>query len=217
MTARASSLAALVLLPACQNHTASMVSVSLQITVQADPGVGLSDVPVRIDGELRGQTDADGALRATVSGSPGRFVTVAADCPKGHRQPEERSRIRLRRYGSSDDLPVVVDLRCRPLVRVAVFVVRANNGPGVPVVVNGEHVATTNTAGVAHFARSGSPGTEYIVQLDASEHPSLLPQSASMLVSLPDFDELFVFERTFQSVRSTGRTRPRRRRIVKIE
>ena len=205
------------LLLACQSETASMISVSLQITVEADPGIGLSGVPVRIGGELFGQTDGSGVLRTTVQGPPGRSVAVLPECPQGHRQPGTPSRIRLRRYGSLKELPLEVTLRCSPVVRVAVFVVRAANGPNIPIMVNGEHVATTNSAGVAHFSRSGAPRTEYIVQLDASGHRSLLPQSSSVLVELPDFDELFIVERTFQSMRATGSKHFRRRRIIKIE
>jgi hypothetical protein len=217
LTLRASSPAFFALLLACQNDTAAVISVSLQITVQADPGFGLPGVPVRIDGELLGRTDASGALRRSVHGAPGRLVTIVPECPRGHRQPEEPSRIRLRRYGSSGELPIEVDLQCRPLVRVAIFVVRAANGANIPIVVNGEHVATTNSAGVAHFSRWGAPGTEYLVQLDASGNRSLLPQSASALVELPDFDELFIVERTFQSAQSKGRRHFQRRRIIKIE
>jgi hypothetical protein len=108
-------------------------------------------------------------------------------------------------------------LECRPLTRIAVFVVRAKNGAHLPIRVNDELVATTNRFGVAHFSKRGRPGSEYLVELDASDDPLLLPRSVVTQFRLPDANELFVVAPSFQSVDPLRKARRRHRRIIKIE
>ncbi len=211
----------LILLPtfgaACQKDSTVVAPVFLEIVVEADPGVRLSAVPIRINGEEVGRTGPNGTLRTPIFSEPGRVLRVAHDCPVGHRVPTEPSSVRMRRYDGDRPPPIQIRLGCRPLKRIAAFVIRANGGPGLPVRVNGELVATTNGSGVAHFSRSGSPGTEYLVELDAREHPALLPHSTETLVRSPDSDELFVITQSFQSKDRPKKHRPRPHKIRKIE
>lgn len=189
----------------------------LEIVVEADPGVRLGTVPVRINGDEVGRTGPNGTLRTPVFFEPGRMLRVAHDCPPGHRAPPEPSSVRMRRYDSDLPLPIQIKLSCTPLVRVAAFVIRAKNGAGLPVRVNGEVVATTNESGVAHFSRSGPAGTEYLVELDARDRPTLLPTSAETLVRVPDSDEVFVITQSFRSNDRPEKRRSRLRKIIKIE
>lgn len=201
----------------CQQGTRAAAPVILEIVVEADPGVRLSTVPIRVDGELFGHTSADGTLRVPIIGPPGRVLRVDHECPADHRASPEGASIRLRRYERGGPAPIQVSLACRPLVRIAAFVVRAKNGPALPIRVNGELVATTNSSGVAHFSMSGPVGTEFLVELDAIGHPTLLPRSAATLVRLPDANEVFVIAPSFQSADGARKQRQRRPRIIKIE
>jgi hypothetical protein len=110
-----------------------------------------------------------------------------------------------------------ITLRCPPEKRLAVFIVRADHGSGLPVFLNGENIARTNASGVAHFSIWGAPGTEYAIELDTTEHPRLQPQFPRRLLTLPDAEEVFVIEQSFdiQSERPPGGRR--RSRITKIE
>lgn len=202
---------------ACQQGARAGTPVLLEIVVEADPGAPLSAVPIRVDEERLGNTNADGTLRVPIIGEPGRVLRIAHDCPSGHRAPRKWASIRMRRYHSDRPAPIQVKLQCRPLTRIAAFVVRAKNGANLPIRVNDEVVATTNSSGVAHFTKSSLPGTEYLVELDASGDPTLLPRSAVTQVRLPDANELFVIAPSFQSVDPARKRRQSRRRIIKIE
>jgi len=203
--------------PACQTGPTTLAPVFLEIVVEADPGVGLSDVPIRVDAEEVGRTGPKGTLRTPILTEPGRVLRVEHDCPVGHGAPPAPAAVKMRRYDTNRPPPIQVKLACKPLTRVAAFVIRAKNGPGLPVRVNGELVATTNGSGVAHFSKSGPAGTEYLVELDAGDRPTLLPHSAETSVKLSDANELFIIAPSFRLADRAGKHRPRRRRIIKIE
>lgn len=211
-------LAPLCTIPAaCQQASGAGARVLLEIVVEADPGVRLRDIPIRVGEEQRGSTGADGTLQVQVTGVPGRVLQVAHECPAGHRPSPKGASIRMRRYHSDEAPRIQVDLACRPIVRIAAFVVRAKNGPYLPVSVNGEPVATTNSSGVAHFSKSGHAGAEYLVEIDASGDPMLVPRFATKIVRLPDANELFVITPSFHSADPVKKPRRGRRRIIKIE
>ena len=203
----------------CHEAASTPPSVPIVVSVEADPGVYLSGVPVRVDGELLGRSDSDGQLRTELRGHAGRLFRLEHDCPEGHKALQDTAELRLRRYADSRRAPPIeVKLTCRPEARLAVFVVRAANGPDLPVLLNGEVVARTNETGVAHFSELVPAGTEMLVQLDAREHPSLHPNTSSHLVTLPDFDELFLITRSFEKTGKSGQAPRRARpRIIKIE
>lgn len=189
----------------------------LEIVAEADSGVGLGGVPIYLDGQPVGETTRAGTLRTPVSGKPGRALRVRHQCPVGYEAPVNTAVVRLRRYDSDRPAPLQITLECRSLNRIAAFVVKAKNGPGLPVLLNGERVGTTNQFGVAHFSTAGPAGSEYLVDVDASGEPSLLPRSVSRLVSLPDADALFAITATFRSSGRAKKRPPHRRRIIKIE
>lgn len=208
------------LLPlACVAATGSSQPVDIVVSVTADSDVPLGGVPVRVDGEVAGQTSVDGLLRISVSSSLRREVRLEPVCPDGYLQPDEPSILRLRSYGREDaGSSLELELICRPALRSAVFIVLAVEGPRVVIRLDGEVVAHTNDDGVAHFARSARAGTKYLLELDASEHPGLLPRSTAHRFELPERNEIFVVEQKFELHREVRKSRaPRRPRIIKIE
>lgn len=202
----------------CEEAAPLPSGLGLAISVEADPGVYLSGIPVRVDGDPVGRSDSNGMLLVNLRGSPGRVIRFEYDCPEGHRAPARPQELRLRRYEHGKlTSPIEVSLTCRPEARLAVFVVRATNGPNLPVSLNGEVAARTNGVGVAHFSKLAPAGTEFLIRLDAEEYPSLLPQNASHLVALSDSDEIFVIDQAFEGGKKRAAARGARRRILKIE
>ena len=202
----------------CTIEQKSGQSLLMEIVVESDPSVALSGVPVYVDGEIVGRTDMDGRIRVSLIRNTGDLVTVAPECPAGHELVGPVKALRVRRYQRIDtDSGIQLRLRCRPSVRLAAFVVRATNGPGINVMLDGETVATTDANGIAQFSRRNPPGTEYIVQLDAGPRPSLLPRRTSHVFVLPDASEVFVVDQAFQLRTPRKRREPQRQRIIKIE
>ena len=207
-------------LVSCERPPNSTGPVTVVFVVESDPGVRLRGARVVVDGDPVGESDSSGLVRAKIHQEPGQRLTVQHQCPDGHEASPESTVLRLRRFegfGGSQPPPIEVTLRCNPTERLAVFVVRAKKGANLPVLLDGEPVARTNGAGVAHFSRRGLAGTDLTVELETREHPHLRPQRPAQLFTLPDADEVFVFNQSFETRIEPGRRRRARPRITKIE
>jgi len=204
----------------CQPPTSPSRPLAVDFVAESDPGVRLSGVSVFVDGNLVGETGSNGRVRMKINGESTQRLTIKHHCPEGHDARSASKVLRLRDFDGvvrSDAPEMEFMLRCRPMKRSAAFVVRAKNGPGLPVVVDGEPMARTNRFGVAHFSIRGAPGTDYVVQLDTEDHPGLLPQHPLHTFTLPDADEIFVLNRTFEVKMKRRRPGYRRPRITRIE
>lgn len=190
----------------------------IEVLVESDSGRPLPGVPVYLDGATIGESDLLGRVATSVETDVRRQLTLTHRCPETHDEVERSRVVRLRRF-RADALPsgIRVRLRCRPSSRRAVFVVRAKNGPQLRVRLDGRHVATTNSNGVVQFSRRGSPGTEYLVELDSSDDPTLRPSRTAQLFVLPDSDEIFIVDQAFRKRDDPPVHKPGRRRIIKIE
>jgi len=207
-------------LASCQPPPNPPRAFAVAFVVESDPGVRLSRVQVFVDEELVGESGSNGLVRTNLYGKPGQRLRIKQDCPDGHEAPSVPKILTLRNFegiNRSSPPEMEITLRCQPMDRLAAFIVRAKNGPDLPVLLDGEAVAHTNRSGVAHFSLRGAPGAEYIVQLDTREQPKLLPQLPTHLFILPDADEIFVINQSFDVSREPRRRGDRRRRITKIE
>lgn len=186
---------------------------------EADPGVSLSGVLVWVDGALVG-TSSDGKVETYLRSASTRIVRIRHDCPKGHKDPAEDTILHLRPFeeiGASETPGMEVTLTCLPKEHIAGFVVRANHGPSLPVLLNGVEVAQTNHVGVAHFSRRGEPGTEYIVRLDTSSDSRLVPQHPTRTFTLDDQHQVFVVDQAFELAKASPRKPRPKGRIIRIE
>jgi len=207
-------------LASCERPPAAERPFSVVFVVESDPGVRLPRTHVFVDGEPVGESKSDGRVDTEIHGHPGQHLRISYDCPDGHEAPSELKVLRLRKFEGlhrSQPHAMEITLRCRPLKRLAVFVVRVSNGPDLPILLDGEPVAVTNGLGVAHFSIRGAPGAEYTVELGTRAHPRLLPRSPTHLFTLPDADEIFVINQAFELEKEPRRRGRRRRRITKIE
>lgn len=207
-------------LASCQARSAPAPAIEVVFVVESDPGLRLGNVHVALEGKTLGKTDSDGVLRAKVDGKPGQRFKVAHVCPIGHVAPSAPKFLRLRKFdgtGESQSEGLKITLRCKPEKRLAVFIIRAKNGADLPVLLNGQTVAQTNSSGVAQFSTSARPGTDFVVELDTRSRPQLSPQRPTHLRMLPDADEIFVVDQSFDHRKAPRRRRRPRSRITKIE
>lgn len=207
-------------LTSCAKPPTPQQSFAVVFLVESDPGIPLGRVGVFVEGKSIGETDLHGLVQTNVFGLPHQRLRVEHDCPDGHEAPSEPKILRLREFGGIDasgSPAMEITLRCRPEKRIAAFIVRAKNGPDLPVLLDGTNVARTNRSGVAHFSASGAAGTDYVVELDTTEHPRLLPRSPTHLFTLADADEIFVVNQSFDLERDHRPRGHRRPKITKIE
>jgi hypothetical protein len=207
-------------LASCERLPVAERSFAVAFVVESDPGVRLPRTQVFVDGEPVGESNSDGRVDTQIHGQPGQQLKISYDCPDGHEAPSEPKTLRLRMFEGvvrSQSHAMEITLRCRHLTRLAAFVVRASNGPDLPILLDGERVARTNGSGVAHFSIRGAPRTEYTVEIGTGERPRLLPRSPTHVFTLPDADEIFVINQVFNAEKEPRRRGRRRTRITKIE
>jgi len=207
-------------LVSCEDHRSAVRSFALVFMVESDPGVPLGRAHVFVNGAPVGQTDSNGLVHTSVDGRSGPRLRIEHDCPDGYEEPPKPKVVVLRRFkgvDASGPIAMEITLRCRPEKRLAVFVVRASNGPHLPVLLDGRRVARTNSSGVAHFFAWGPARTEYVVELDTRDYPRMAPQLPTHLFTLPDADEIFVVSQSFELEAEPTRRGRRRTRITKIE
>jgi hypothetical protein len=121
------------------------------------------------------------------------------------------------RVGESQSGALKVTLKCQPEKRLAVFIVRAKNGANLPVLLDRRSVAQTNHEGIAQFSTLAPPGTDFTIELDTASRPWLTPQHPTQLRTLPDADEIFIIDQSFDLRKAPPRRRRPRSRITKIE
>ncbi|MCS6799503.1 MAG: hypothetical protein NZ898_13435 [Myxococcota bacterium] len=175
----------------------------------------LPGVRVSAWGRPLGQTGRDGVLRVDLEGLDGTSVPVAAECPPGHRTPSRLPPLTLRTFRGLDprraERGIEVAIDCPPAERVAAVVVRAAGQSDLPVLLGGREVARTDAGGVAHFSLRMAPHATFRVRLDTSSRPDLAPQNPGATFTVPDADEVFLYDQPFEvRVRRRPTRRPRR-------
>lgn len=213
-------IAAAGVLASCHARFSPESAIEVVFEVASDRGLRLSNVPVELEGKALGNTNSNGVLRAKIDGKPGQRLRVECVCPPGHTEGAVPKFFRIRPLngiGESQRGALKVTLRCKLEKRLAVFIVRANNGAGLPVLLNGHTVAHTNSEGVAQFSASAPPGTDFVVKLDTQGQPDLIPQHPTHLRMLSDADDIFVVHQSFDHQKVPLPRKRRRMRITKIE
>ncbi|MCC6873192.1 MAG: hypothetical protein IT378_02695 [Sandaracinaceae bacterium] len=211
MRAIALSLAAL--LAACEEEAPPP---RYPVTFEAhSDGQPLEGVQVLLGQRVLGTTNGEGVLHLDLTGPEGARVPVTATCPAGHRSPESLQEIVLRPVVSLDPAAqargLQVTVPCPPERRTAVVIVRAGGQPNLPVFVDGRELARTDASGTAHVAVSMAPQTSFNVQLATASNPLLRPQDPSRPFTVPDADQVFVYDQPFQ-IEQPARVRVRRPR-----
>lgn len=205
---------------ACSAGHDSPFATSVTFVVESDPGLRLGGVTVYLDGRPLGETDSSGMLKTDISDRVGSPLRLEHDCPNGHEVPSGPKLLRLRPFDGLDASnagPLQITLRCRPKHRRAVFIVRTMNGDNLPILLDGEVVAETNSSGIAHFSTSARPRTDFLVQLDTHGRPELRPKTPSHLRALSGGDQIFLIDQAFEQRREPRRKRSRNEKITKIE
>lgn len=211
-------VSSLLVLTGCTTQEKPSLQIPWTVHVATERGEDLAGVEVFFDENHVGTTGIDGRLTRMIAGAYGDPTHVTHRCPLGYGSEDGPTIVRLRRYRPSDTPAAMeVALTCRRQMRTAAFVIRTVGAPRVPVSLNGEVIGETSLAGVTQFSRAGAPGTEYLVEIDASAARGIRPTHTSHRFVLGDDDALFVVDQTFERLRKRRHPRSRPRPIIKIE
>jgi hypothetical protein len=188
------ALAGLLLSAGCA--VAKAPNFEVAVRVESDPGQPLAGATLTRDGQALAQTDARGVAELRLTGAPGERVQLQVRCPDGHRAPDKPLAIALKPLAEHGRRPEY-RAACPPLLRSVVVAVRAQNGPNLPVKYLGKEIARTDAAGACHALLKVAPGETVTLTLDTSDHTKLMPRSPELRLTVPERDELVVFDQTF--------------------
>jgi hypothetical protein len=166
----------------------------VSIKVDSDPNHPLVGARVLHQDKEVGLTQPDGRALVQLKGNEGDIAQLVIKCPDSNQQPPPIT-VALRRL--ADQKMAEYSIQCPPLVRRVVVGVRADNGPGLPVVFLGNMVARTDASGAAHFALDVKPGEQFDVQLKTDDQPKLSPKNPTRTFVMPPRDEVVVFNQAF--------------------
>lgn len=176
-------------------------------------GRGLAGVQISVNDAPVGVTNEQGILQVDLTGPEGAPVRISAACPEGHRDADGPKMQNLRRINSLDPAAaargIEVTFGCPPEHRNAVVVVRTHDQADLPVLLDGREVARTDASGAAHLAVAMLPGTTFQVLVDTRHNERLRPRSPTVSYTVPDHDEVFVFDRRFEEEKKPRARRPR--------
>ena len=178
----------------------------VQLKVESDPGRPVASAKLARAGQTLAETDENGSALLHLQGTPGELVALHVSCPTGFRSPDTALSITLRPL--LDRRVPQYRVSCRPLLRSVVVAVRAQNGFDLPLKYLGKEIARTDKAGAGHALLSLPPGETATLTLDTSAQERLLPRNPELKLTVPERDEVVVFDQTFS--RDVERT-PRRK------
>lgn len=202
-----SAACALALGAAACTEPAPRPSFPVIVRVESDPQVPLPGALLRAAGQPAGTSDSAGRIALSLRGDPGDVISLQLACPEGHRTPAAALSVLLRAHAPQEPDPEY-RVTCPPLVRKVVIAVRASAGPDLPLCYLGQEIARTDGAGVAHALVRARPGDVLSLTLDTSRDSGLMPQHPELKLSVPDRDELFVFDQRFTRPRPKHRPKP---------
>lgn len=144
-------------------------SFQVVIRVDSDPGVPLAGASVTRKDVLLGKTGADGKLPVTFTGTEGDVLEVRVQCPAEYISPTAALLVPLRKL--SDVKAPEYATKCPPNLRKVVVVIRAENGPFMPIAHLGQTVGRTDASGTATFLANARPNDnlEFTLQTSADE------------------------------------------------
>lgn len=166
------------------------------IRVDSDPGHPVPGATVSRNSKTLATTGPDGRGMLTVSGAEGETTDVNIKCPDAFMSPSKPTSIRLTRFADKSKIPEYT-VNCPPMLRRVVVAVKAENGPNLPVVYLNKVITRTDLSGAAHFALEVAPGAQFQVTLDTGENTRLKPVSPSKPFTVPQHDDILVFDQKF--------------------
>lgn len=208
MDERLPRLCVVLLLAGCAPEPRQMTH-RIRVNVASDPGVPLAGAALHAGAHKLGQSDERGAIDVDLPGEPGETVKLSLTCPEGFRSELSELSVLLREP-QAHERPPEFALACPPLTRKLVVAVRADRGPNLPLRYLGEELARTDASGSAHALLDAKPGDALTLTLDTSAEPQLMPQHPELKLSVPDHDDLVVFDQTFKRPKVKPKRAPKK-------
>jgi hypothetical protein len=200
---------------------------SIKIKTQDLGNQGISKVPIGLNGQIVGYSNRTGHFEMEYWGVENEEIELSLGELKGYRPITDTThRVTLQKTtaeGSYIPIPVVVSAQYEMIIKEYFFWIHAECDKtllqtacrNIPIKLDGEQVAQTETSGYAEFLHAGIPGQTVTVQiqtpddqLEGEDSVAMVPANPSFSVKLDKEPHVYVIERIF-SDRMGGEKTPK--------
>lgn len=182
----------------CSQAPPKMHAQSAIVRVEDEGKQPIAGAKVLVGGVEYGHTNARGRAGVVVKGTPGDRFPVTLACPAGRKaatpSTHELSVVPTADAGATR--PQLV-FTCASVTRRAMVAVRAENGPGLPVMHLGREVGRTDESGAATVFVDADADAGFELVLDTASAPHLHPQSPALSFRPTASNAVFVFDQKF--------------------
>ena len=183
----------------CAGDQKQKPTVEVLIKVTGDPGKAIKAANIVFGGKTIATTDETGTAKLTLSGNEGDSYDVQVKCPQGFQSPTKPLSIALHRLAEPSTLPEY-EVACPPTTRTIVVAVRADNGPGLPIMHLGRVIGRTDGSGAATVLLDNLDADsqfELLLDTSAKGNEQLRPQNPSSAFTVKRSDDVFTFDVKF--------------------
>lgn len=181
--------------------------------VASSDGAPVAGTRIEVRGVEVGTTDEDGTLDVLLPAHEGESVGIRARCPDAYRSPDGLPRLTLRPLRSLTDPDALrrirIELECRPRERTAMLLVRGGGLASMPVLIDGREIGRTDAHGLAHVELRYAPHTSVEVVLGTDHYADLRPRNPARTFTIPDRDDVLVFDQSFERAAAVAPAAPR--------
>jgi len=170
--------------------------VSLRITTTRGAPVAGAEVIANGSTNVVGRSDAQGLVKVDVAGKEGDSVELEVRCPTPLKSPEAKVLLRKLSIAGGNAEHAV---KCEETRRSLVVVVRAENGPNLPILHLGKEIGRTDRSGAANI-KIDADIRERVELTLSTQDPDLAtvhPQNPAMAFEASAEDEVKEFAVTF--------------------
>jgi hypothetical protein len=166
------------------------------VRVTSDPGRPLRDATVIFNGQKIAATGDDGVAKLRLSGRDGEVFPVTISCPSGYLSPKQEIPITLRRLAEHAKVPEYT-ASCPPTMRTVVVVIRADNGPNLPIRYRGKTLGRTDASGAFTWVERFPPDEQVNIEIDTSERERLRPVCPKKTFRVKQEDDVVAIDEHF--------------------
>lgn len=184
---------AIVAFAGCKPAAPTATSAPVVLRIKNTRGAAVVGAEVLSGGDVVTRSNDSGLARLDVGGAEGDTFLVEVRCPPPLKSPAPFPVRKLSIAGGDAEVAV----KCEETTRSLVVVVRAENGPNLPILYLGKEIGRTDHSGAAHIEIDADVHERVELTLGTDEEAGIHPENPSAAFEASDADEIRELAVTF--------------------